>query len=78
MPDVGRHTILHGLVTAMLALGYATVVIFLAAFLSPAGGGSGLAVAVATLAAAALLWPAWRRLQNTLNRRFDRPRVRSG
>ena len=47
----------------MLALGYAIVVIFLAAQLSVAGGGSGLAVSIATLVVAALLWPVWHRIQ---------------
>ena len=49
MPIIGGHRIAHGLLTTMLALGYAIVVIFLAAQLSIVGGGSGLAVSIATL-----------------------------
>jgi hypothetical protein len=75
MPVIGRYRIAHGLLTTMLALGYAIVVIFLAAQLSIVGGGSGLAVSIATLVVAALLWPAWHRLQGALNRRFNRRRV---
>jgi HAMP domain-containing protein len=51
------------------------VVVFLAQFLSLLGGGSGLAVAIATLVVAALLWPAWHRIQHALNRRLDRGRI---
>ena len=61
MPVIGGHRIAHGLLTTMLALGYAILVIFLAAQLSIVGGGSGLAVSIATLVVAALLWPAWHR-----------------
>ena len=75
MPVIGAHTIVHGLLTIVLALAYAVVVVFLAPFLSLPGGGSGLAVATATLIVAALLWPAWHRIQNALNRRFDRRRA---
>jgi hypothetical protein len=63
MSTVGNHRIVHGLLTAMLALGYAAVVIYLAGLLSIVGRGSGLAVAIATLVVAAVLWPAWRRIQ---------------
>jgi hypothetical protein len=75
MPVIGAHTIVHGLLTIVLALAYAVVVVFLAQFLSLPGGGSGLAVATATLIVAALLWPAWHRIQNALNRRFSRRRA---
>jgi preprotein translocase subunit SecY len=68
----------HGLLTTMLALGYAILVIFLAAQLSIVGGGSGLAVSIATLVVAALLWPAWHRIQRAVNRRFNRRRVQTG
>ena len=75
MPVIGAHTIVHGLLTIVLALAYAAVVAFLAQFLSLLGSGSGLAVAIATLIVAALLWPAWHRIQHALNRRFDRRRA---
>ena len=77
MPAIGNRTIVHGLVTAILGLGYAAVVIVLAAQLAFVGGGSGLAVAVATLVVAGLLRPAWRRVQDAENRRFNR-RVSAG
>jgi hypothetical protein len=38
MPVIGGHRIAHGLLTTMLALGYAILVIFLAAQLSIIGG----------------------------------------
>jgi preprotein translocase subunit SecY len=78
MPVIGGHRIAHGLLTTMLALGYAILVIFLAAQLSVVGGGSGLAVSIATLVVAALLWPAWHRIQRGVNRRFNRRRVQTG
>jgi hypothetical protein len=78
MPVIGGHRIAHGLLTTMLALGYAILVIFLAAQLSVVGGGSGLAVSIATLVVAALLWPAWHRIQRAVNRRFNRRRVQTG
>jgi hypothetical protein len=53
MSTVGNHRIVHGLLTAMLALGYAAVVIYLAGLLSIVGRGSGLAVAIAALVVAA-------------------------
>jgi hypothetical protein len=78
MPGIGGHRIAHGLLTTMLALGYASLVVFLAAQLSIVGGGSGLAVSIATLVVAALLWPAWYRIQGAVNRRFNRRRVQTG
>jgi hypothetical protein len=78
MPAIGSHAIVRVLLTAMLGLGYAAVVIALAAQLSFLGGGSGLAVSISTLVVAGLLWPAWRRLQDAVDRRFDRPRARPG
>lgn len=78
MPGIRNHTIVHGLLTIVLALSYAAVVVFLSQFLSGLGGGSGLAVAISTLVIAALLWPAWHRIQDAMNRRFDRRRVRTG
>jgi preprotein translocase subunit SecY len=78
MPVIGGHRIAHGLLTTMLALGYAILVLFLAAQLSVVGGGSGLAVSIATLVVAALLWPAWHRIQRAVNRRFNRRRVQTG
>jgi len=77
MPAIGNHRIVHALVTASLGLSYAGVVVFLASFLSFFGRGSGLAVSVSTLVVAALLWPAWRRIQGTIDRRFNRLRVRT-
>jgi hypothetical protein len=59
----------------MLALGYAILVIFLAAQLSIVGGGLGLAVSIATLVAAALMWPAWHRIQGGTVALSDHPRA---
>jgi membrane protein implicated in regulation of membrane protease activity len=78
MTGIGNQTVVHGLLTTILGLGYAAVVVFLASFLSILGQGSGLAVSISTLVVAALLWPAWRRTQDAVNRRFNRRRVRTG
>jgi hypothetical protein len=75
MPAIGNHTIVHGLLTVLLGLGYAGVVLALGQLLPQ---GSSLVVAISTLVVAALLWPAWRRIQGAVNRRFNRRRVRTG
>jgi hypothetical protein len=49
MTGIGNQTIVHGLLTTILGLGYAAVVVFLASFLSIVGQGSGLAVSISTL-----------------------------
>jgi hypothetical protein len=62
-------TLAYGLLTALLGLGYAGVVLGLGRLLPQ---GSSLAVAAATLAVAALFQPARRRIQQTVDRRFNR------
>jgi hypothetical protein len=58
-------------VTVLLGLGYATVVLLLGRLLPE---GSGLVVAAATLAVAALFQPLRRRVQERVDRRFNRRR----
>jgi hypothetical protein len=64
-------TLAWGLVTVLLGLGYAAVVLGLGRLLPQ---GSSLAVAAATLAVAAAFQPARRRIQQTVDRRFNRRR----
>jgi hypothetical protein len=64
-------TVAYGLLTIVLGLGYAAVVLGLGRLL---GRDSSLVVAAATLAAAALFQPARRRIQATVDRRFNRHR----
>jgi MFS family permease len=64
-------TLTYGLLTVLLGGGYAGVVLGLGQLL---GRNSSLAVAVATLAVAALFQPARRRVQDLVDRRFDRRR----
>jgi hypothetical protein len=64
-------TVAYGLVTVLLSLGYAAVVLGLGRLL---GTDSSLAVAGATLAVAVLFQPLRRRVQATVNRRFNRRR----
>jgi hypothetical protein len=64
-------TLAYGLLTVLLGLGYAGVVLGLGRLLPQ---GSSLAVAAATLAVAALFQPARRRIQQTVDRRFNRRR----
>jgi hypothetical protein len=70
-----NRTLVYGLLTGVLGLGYAAVVIILGQLF---GGVSGdppsWAVAGATLAVAALFQPARRRIQQAVDRRFDRRR----
>jgi hypothetical protein len=61
----------YGLLTVVLGGGYAVVVLGLGQLL---GQGSSLAVAAATLAVAALFQPARRRVQQAVDRRFNRRR----
>ena len=72
--DIDRlinRTLVYGVLTAILGLGYAIVVIVLGQLL---GQDTGLAVAGATLAMAALFRPLRRRIQAGVDRRFNRRR----
>lgn len=64
-------TLSYGLLTLLLAGGYAAVVLALGQFV---GRQSSLVVALATLAVAALFRPARRRVQDLVDRRFNRRR----
>jgi hypothetical protein len=70
--DIDRlinRTLVYGLLTAILGLGYAAAVLVLGQLL---GRDSSLVVAGATLAVAALFQPARRRVQAVVDRRFNR------
>jgi hypothetical protein len=78
LSDIDRlinQTLVYGLLTALLGLGYAGVVLALG---QRSGGVAGdppsWAVAAATLAVAALFQPARRRVQRGVDRRFNRRR----
>jgi hypothetical protein len=68
-------TLAYGLLTMLLGLGYAGAVLGLG-WLLPQG--SSLAVAAATLAVAAVFHPARRRIQQAVDRRFNRRRHDAG
>jgi hypothetical protein len=68
-------TLAYGLLTVLLGLGYATVVLGLGRLLPQ---GSSLAVAAATLTVAAVFQPARRRIQQVVDRRFNRRRHDAG
>ncbi len=69
-----RRTLVYGALTVLLAGTYAAIVIGLQALLSPFAGGSNLAIAVSTLAVAALFLPVRSRVQRFVDRRFYRRR----
>jgi hypothetical protein len=70
-----NRTLVYGLLTSVLATGYATVVLVLGQlFGGVAGNAPSWAIASATLAVAAVFQPARRRIQNTVDRRFNRHR----
>jgi MFS family permease len=76
--DIDRiinRTVVYGLLTVLLGLGYAGAVLLLGQLL---GQGSSLAVAGATLAVAGVFQPARRRVQQAVDRRFDRRRYDAG
>jgi hypothetical protein len=75
--DIDRlisRTLVYGLLTSLLAGVYATGVFVAGRLLDPAKGRSSLAVAASTLAVAALFQPLRRRIQNLVDRRFNRSR----
>jgi hypothetical protein len=73
--DIDRvinRTLVYALLTAVLGLGYAGVVLVLGQLFGVGEGTPSWAVAGATLAAAALFQPARRRIQQAVDRRFNR------
>ncbi len=69
-----RRTLVYGALSALLAGTYVAVVIGLQALFSSFAGGSNLAIAVSTLAVAALFMPVRSRVQRFVDRRFYRRR----
>jgi hypothetical protein len=75
--DIDRllsRTLTYGALTIVLGILYAGAVVVLGQVLNPQGGDSALSVAASTLLVAALFQPLRRRIQNTVNRRFNRRR----
>jgi hypothetical protein len=67
-------TVSYVLLSGVLVSVYVAGVLLLSRVLAPVGAGSDLAVAVGTLAAAAVFRPARRRIQGAVDRRFNRRR----
>lgn len=67
-----NRTLVYGTLTVFLAAAYAGLVIVLQGLMESIGSGSNLAVAASTLAVAALVSPARRRIQSFIDRRFYR------
>jgi len=71
-------TVSYGLLTGGLVVVYLALVAVLRPLLEPLTGDSALAVAGSTLAVAAVFNPARRRVQEVVDRRFDRARYDAG
>jgi hypothetical protein len=69
-----NRALVYGSVTALLLAAYVVLVLALQATLEPLTDGNGVAVALSTLAAAALFRPVRRRVQDAVDRRFARRR----
>ncbi|HTJ61313.1 MAG TPA: hypothetical protein VL333_09015 [Candidatus Saccharimonadales bacterium] len=67
-----RRTVIYASVSAMLLATYVAVVALLELILAPVTGGSGVAVAISTLAVVALFQPLRRRIQSAVDHRFYR------
>jgi hypothetical protein len=67
-----RRTLIYATVSAVLLVTYLAAVALLEFILAPVTGGSGVAVAVSTLAVVALFQPLRRRIQGAVDRRFYR------
>ena len=75
--DIDRivsRTVTYALLSAVLLTLYLAAVTFLTALTAPVAGDSPIAVAVATLLAAAAFGPARRRIQTSVDQRFNRAR----
>lgn len=69
-----RRTLVYGALSAVLLTAYVGGVALFEAVLAPFTSGSGIAVAVSTLAVVGLFQPVRRRIQNAVDRRFARSR----
>jgi len=69
-----KRTIVYGATTASLATTFFVGIVALQALLRPLTSGSELAIAASTLLSLALFQPIRRRVQNAVDRRFDRSR----
>ncbi len=71
---IANRTLVYGLLTAGLGATYLGLVVGLQALFRPLTGGSGLAITATTLLVAAAFQPARRRIQDTVDSRFNRRR----
>ena len=75
--DIDRiisRTIAYGIVTAILAVVFGSIIVVLSTALSTYAQGQTIAVAASTLAAFAIFQPLLRRVRRNVDRRFDRAR----
>ena len=73
-----RRTLIYAAVSAVLAAAYIGAIALSQAVLAPFTGGSGVAVAISTLAVVALFQPVRTRIRTAVDRRFYRSRFDAG
>lgn len=72
MRSINRHMLIYGVLTLVLSMVYLGCVVVSRTLIAPLTGGSELAIVASTLAIAVLFNPLRRRIQQLIDKRFER------